>query len=333
MNKKQIIEMLRGLALPDDELFGAARAVRAKVFQERVVVRGVIELTNKCRVNCTFCAMRRDNMAVNSTYMLDALAVVARAKAIRDAGINVVSIQGGELPQTTDVLECAIPQVLDAFNGRAEVLLNLGNKPRSEFERLRRAGAHSYILKHETSDALFYERLKFEPLSERLQCLEHLKDLGFIVGTGSIVGLPGQSVEHVADDILFAKNLDVRMVSASPFVPALNTPLEKNKPGSVLLTLRAIAVMRLMMPNILIPSVTALEAIEPGAQGMGLRAGANVITANFTPANRKHDYLIYGSKRYVAELDYVQELLKANGLRMSSSHWVEGPAATHDQPG
>jgi biotin synthase len=153
--------------------------------------------------------------------------------------------------------------------------------------------------------------------------MKDLRDLGFKIGTGSMVGLPGQSPEQVADDILFAKRLGVQMVSASPFVPAPNTPLEKDKPGSVLLTLRAIAVTRILMPYLLIPSVSALEANQSGAQGAGLKAGANVLTANFTPTDRKKDYLIYGVNRYISELQHVQDLLKTNGLCKSNSQWIQ----------
>ena len=320
--RDEIVDLLAGRTMSDEELFTSARASRAAAFQDHVVVRGVIELTNKCRVNCTFCPMRRDNTLENSIYILDEEAVVMKAREMRTAGINVVFIQGGEIPQTTDVLDRAIPRILELFHGQVEVLLNLGNKSRDEYERLKKAGAYSYILKHETADPELYEKLKFETIEQRLRCMYDLLDLGFKVGTGSIIGLPGQRLDHIADDILLAKRLGVHMVSASPFVPAPRTPLERHPAGSVLLTLRAIAATRLFVPKALIPSVSALEAHQSGGQSAGLRAGANVITVNFTPVEHRNDYLIYGVNRYVVKLQHLRDLLTSNNLRMGGSWWI-----------
>ena len=308
--------------MSDEDLFAAACVARGDNFKDHVVVRGVIEITNQCRVNCTFCPMRRDNTLENRTYILEEETVLAKSREIRQAGINVVFIQGGEIPQTTPILERVIPRIMNHFDGYVEVLLNLGNKPRTEYERLKKAGAYSYILKHETANAELYRRLKFETIDSRLRCMYDLLDLGYKVGTGSIIGLPGQTHEDVADDILFAKRVGAHMVSASPFVPAPNTPLARYQAGSVLLTLRAIAITRLLMPDALIPSVSALEANQQGGQCAGLQAGANVMTVNFTPAERKADYLIYGKNRYVVELNHVQQLLKMNGLQTSGSSWI-----------
>ncbi|HEY2363306.1 MAG TPA: hypothetical protein VGK36_19455 [Candidatus Angelobacter sp.] len=158
--------------------------------------------------------------------------------------------------------------------------------------------------------------------------MHDLLELGFKVGTGSIVGLPGHTVEHLADDILLAKRLGVHMVSASPFVPASRTPLENYPQGSVPLTLRAIAVSRLAMPEALIPSVSALEVGNPGGQSAGLQAGANVLTVNFTPEDHRSNYLIYGSKRHVVTLQHVRDVLNGNNLRMGGSWWI---AASENQ--
>jgi biotin synthase len=328
VNKDEVVNLLAGREMPDEDLFASARSTRSATFRDHVVVRAVVELTNECRVNCTFCPMRRDNTQENSTYILDENTVVMKSCEARALGINVVFIQGGEIPQTTGVLERAIPQIIEAFDGQVEILLNLGNKSRAEYGRLKKAGAYSYILKHETSDASLYEQMKFETLDQRLRCMHDLLDLGFKVGTGSIIGLPGQTLDHVAADILLAKRLGVHMISASPFVPAPRTPLERHPAGSVSLTLRAIAVGRLLMPEALIPSVSALEVQESGGQSGGLRAGANVVTVNFTPPERRSDYLIYGVNRYVVTLQHVRDILNANGLRMGGSWWV----STHKIP-
>lgn len=322
MTNREVVDLLAGRLMPDQDLFAFARSIRQANFRDHVIVRGAIELTNLCRVNCRFCPMRRDNTSENATYVLGDDTLVARSREARSVGINVVLIQGGEIPQTTDILERAIPRIIEAFDGRVEILLNLGNKSREEYARLRRAGAHSYILKHETADADLYREMKCETLDERLRCMYDLLDLGFKVGTGSIIGLPGQTLEHIAEDILLAMRLGVQMVSASPFVPAPRTPLERHPGGSVPVTLRAIAVSRLLMREALIPSVSALEVHQSGGQSAGLQAGANVVTVNFTPVDHRNDYLIYGTNRYVVTLQHVRDVLSANNLRMAGSLWV-----------
>lgn len=324
-NRKELVELLTGRVMPDDELFFQARSTRASLFGDAIVVRGVIEITNRCRVNCTFCPMRRDNIVHNSGYLLDEQTILAAVCAIRDSGINVVFIQGGEISQTTRLVERVAPSILSLYDNAAEILLNLGNKPFAEYSRLKSAGASSYILKHETANPDLYQTLKFESLDSRLRCISDLLSLGFKVGTGSIIGLPGQTVEDIADDLLLAKTLRTHMVSVSPFVPAPNTPLSSGLPGSLRLTLRTIAITRLMMPDVLIPSVSALEANMPGGQSAGLGAGANVMTVNFTPEQRRSNYLIYGANRYVVGLQHVRQLLKDNGLTMRYSTWAPMP--------
>lgn len=322
MTKQEIVDLLAGNGPVDDELFAAARAAREEYFGRAVVLRGVIEMTNKCRVNCDFCPMRRDNADLLSTFLLTDDDLVNQSHTIRSENINVVFIQGGEIPQTTALLERAIPRIIDDFGAPVEVLLNAGNKSRDEYRRLKEAGAESYILKHETSNPQLYFKHKHEKLDARLKCLNDLLELGFRVGTGTIVGLPGQTIEDLADDILLAQRLGVHMASASPFLPAQGTPLSHERPGSIEVTLRAIAVIRLLLPQALVPSVSALEAIHNGAQARGLRAGANVLTINFTPKSHVNEYLIYGHERYIVKLNYVRDLLREQGLIPGLSIWA-----------
>jgi biotin synthase len=322
MTREEVIDLLGGDEKSDEALFAAARAKREEHFGLSVVLRGVVEMTNKCRVNCHFCPMRRDNADQLALFTLTANDLVNQARYVQSENINVFFIQGGEVPQSTAVVEQAIPRIVESYGSSVEILLNLGNKTRDEYRRLKEAGAISYILKHETSNPQLYFRYKGETLDSRLKCLNDLLELGFRVGTGTIVGLPGQTIEDLADDILLAHRLGVHMASASPFLPAPATPLAGEKPGSIALTLRAIAITRLLMPTTLIPSVSALEAIHNGAQGNGLRAGANVLTINFTPKERVGKYLIYGSGRYIVKLDHVRNLLGKQGLVPGRSIWA-----------
>lgn len=292
------------------------------MFGNRIVVRGVTEVTNVCRVNCEFCPMRRDNTRENDSYRLASDDLVGVAEGVRDSGINVVFFQGGEIPQTTKIVGEAIPRVRELFDDDVEILLNLGNKSRDDYAYLRDQGATSYILKHETADPRLNLLMRQESLESRLKCMQDLLDLGFKVGTGGIVGLPQQKPEHIADDILLARDMGVHMCSFAPFIPAPDTPLSDHPPGDPELTLNAIATSRLVDPTWLIPSVSALAKSEEGGQHRGYHAGANVLTVNFTPDVHRNRYLIYGSNRFVVKPDYAEGLIGTTGLRPSSSVFV-----------
>lgn len=322
MTKQEIVGLLRGDERTDEALFKEARARREEHFGRDVVLRGVVEMTNRCRVNCDFCPMRRDNSDKLALFSLEEDDLLDQSRVIRAEKLNVVFIQGGEIPQSVALLERVIPRIIADFGKPVEILLNIGNRTRDEYRRLKEAGATSFILKHETSNPELYRKFKHQELDTRLKCLSDLLDLGFRVGTGTIVGLPGQSLEDLAEDILLAHRYGVHMASASPFLPAPGTPLEHESPGSVTMTLRAIAISRILMPHALIPSVSALEALHEGSQGKGLMAGANVLTINFTPQNRVGQYLIYGRERYIVKLNYVRDLLREHGLSPGLSIWA-----------
>src|SRR4051794_2582053 len=174
LGEPEIVEMLALRGAEQEELFAMARERRHAVFGDEVVVRGVTEITNQCRVNCQFCPMRRDNTRANSGFRMTTDDLVASARAVHANGINVVFFQGGEIPQTTRVVGEAIPRIRAMYDDDVEILLNLGNKSRDEYAYLRDQGATSYILKHETSDPALNERMRFETLESRLTCLQDL---------------------------------------------------------------------------------------------------------------------------------------------------------------
>lgn len=316
--------MITAEGAAQQDLHARAAAIRERVFGRSVVVRGVIEVTNICRVNCDYCQMRRDNTRDNARYVLGPLDILAAAKAIRDAGVNVIVFQGGEIPQTTRVLLDVLPKIRELFEDRVEILLGLGVKSETEYRALRDAGADSCIVKHETADEALHLKARQEELAVRLEAIRTLLRLGYRVGSGCIVGLPGQTVDSLADDVLLAQSLRVHMCSASPFVPTANTPLAGATPGSISLTLNMIATMRMVNPQWLIPTVSALEQRVSGGQTAGFRAGANVITVNFTPVAQRGHYLIYGELRHVVTLDDVARQLKEEGLAAAGSIWVPG---------
>lgn len=313
LTHREIIGLLRLRGAEQDWLFAQARALRRQRFSDAAVVRGVVEVTSVCVQNCTYCPMRRDNRMTRYIYDQDDIATLSRH--IRDSDIRVVSLQGGDTPRTTQIVGQAIATIREIFEDDVDILLVLGDKSRDEYAYLRAQGATSYILKHETSDPRLHLEHRHYPLERRLEHLRHLLTLGYRVGTGTIVGLPGQSLEMLADDVLLAQSLGVHMCSASPFVPAPATPLAGAPPGDVDLTLNAIAVIRLAMPGAFVPSVSALEHRLPGAQLAGFNAGANVITVNFTREPDRKDYPIYGVDRFVVEQQYASDVLRKAGLQ------------------
>jgi biotin synthase len=257
--------------------------------------------------------MRKDNRIAR--YIYGPSQIIARARDVLASGIKVVSLQGGELPRTTPTVGAVIPAIREMFGDDVDVLLVLGDKSDEEYAYLRAQGATSYILKHETSDAHLHLEHRYYPLEARIGRIESLLALGFRVGIGTIVGLPGQTIDTLANDILLGATLGAHMWSASPFVPVQGTPLEDCASGDVDLTLNAIAAARLVLPDALIPSVSALETLFPGAQAGGFQAGANVMTVNFTRIKDRSNYPIYGSNRFVVELDYAADLLRRAGLQ------------------
>jgi biotin synthase len=284
-----------------------------------VTLRGVIEVTNVCRVNCDYCPMRRDNTKQNNRFQLTSDEIYDRAAEIVGAGIRIVLIQGGETTTILGEVERATRRIMADFGPDVEVLLNLGNFSREQYGRLRDAGAKSFILKHETSDPVLFNAMRHESLEERMTCLRDLKELGFRVGTGLISGLPGQTIESIARDIELAGELGVHMCSVSPFVPAPNTPLEATSAGDNDLALNAMACLRLLYPRLLIPSVSSLERTSQGGQLRGLEAGANVMTINFSKGEQRDKYLIYGKNRFVVSAGHVRETLRAAGLTTRSN--------------
>ena len=315
LSQGEVKELLRARGSDQRQLFAQARAARARRFGNRAVVRGVVEVASACIRNCSYCPMRKDNRIAR--YVYGPGQIISQARDVLASGIKVVSLQGGELPRTTQTVGGAIPAIREMFGEDVDILLVLGDKSDEEYAYLRAQGATSYILKHETSDARLHLEHRYYPLEARIGRIESLLALGFRVGIGTIVGLPGQTIDTLASDILLGDILGAHMWSASPFVPARGTPLENCAAGDVQLTLNAIATARLLLPHALIPSVSALETVFPGAQTEGFRAGANVMTVNFTRSRDRNNYPIYGDKRFIVDLSYASDVLRKAGLQSS----------------
>jgi biotin synthase len=312
ITKTELIELLQARGELQQELFRRARLVRKNNGLDNVLVRGVIEISNFCQKNCDYCAMRATNQDLDR-YRMSGEEILAIATEIRKANISIAFLQSGQDRQCDDTIAEVIPEIKKMG---LHVLLCLGERPREVYDRFAELGADSYILKFETSDPKIYRDIAHTPLSRRLECLRWLQEAGYRVGTGNIVGLPNQTFDTLAEDILLALKIRPDFVSASPFIPNGNTPLEELAYGDLDLTLNTLAIYRILLPTARIPTVSALEKIQKGGQLMGLNAGANIMTINFTPPRRRDLYTIYSDKRFVVSLDHAINTIERAGLEM-----------------
>jgi biotin synthase len=313
ITKAELVELLQVRGELQQELFRRARAVRKNNGLDNVLVRGVIEISNFCQKNCDYCAMRAVNQDLDR-YRMSAAEILAIAAEIRKANISIAFLQSGQDRQCDSTIAEVIPEIKKMG---LHVLLCLGERPKEVYERFAELGADSYILKFETSDPKAYQDIAHTSLPRRLECLTWLREAGYKIGTGNIVGLLDQSLETLAEDILLAQKISPDFVSASPFIPNGNTPLEKLAYGDINLTLNTLAIYRILLPTARIPTVSALEKIQKGGQLMGFNAGANIMTINFTPPRRRDLYTIYSDKRFVVSLDHAINTIKEAGLKMN----------------
>lgn len=311
-NKVEILRLLTCEGEAQQALFRAARAVRLAAGADAVKLRGVIEITNYCQKHCDYCALRPQNKEM-VRYRMDVDTILAITEGIVAEGITTVFLQSGQDPKSDDIVFEVIPRIRTLG---VNVLLNLGEKSRDTYARYVAAGADSYILKFETSDPDLYEKIVGSPLAKRLECTRWIKAVGMKLGTGNIIGLPGQTLDTLVEDILLAQEMQPDFVSSSPFIPNENTPLESLGMGDLQLTLNSIAICRLLFPNALIPAVSALEKIRKGGQLLGLKAGANVLTINFTPKDFRDKYAIYSKERFVVSLDHARATISGAGLQV-----------------
>lgn len=297
------------------ELFRQARAVRRENGDDSVMLRGVIEISNYCEKRCNYCAMRACNPVVER-YRMTPEQILAVAREIKSQNIGTVFLQSGQDRHCDAMLEEVIPEIKNEL--KMDVLLCLGERPKEVYQRWVELGANSYILKFETSQPQFYHDIAHVWPDRRVQCIRAIREVGLKLGTGNIVGLPGQTLESVVDDFFFAISLQPDFVSVAPFIPNEDTPFEGAASGDLDLALNLMALWRIALPASLIPSVSALEKLRPGGQLLGLGAGANVITINFTPEACRAKYAIYSEQRFVVSLKHALNTIHRAGLRVRS---------------
>lgn len=285
-----------------DYLFERARAVRDAHYGRKVFMRGLIEFTNYCKNDCHYCGIKAGNRNANR-YRLTPSEIMSCCETGYDLGFRTFVLQGGEDPYFSDEV---MVEIVSAIRNRfpdCAITLSIGERSRESYQRLREAGADRYLLRHETADPSHYAHLHPKALdaAERKACLYDLRSLGFQVGSGFMVGSPGQTSRHLARDMAFLAELQPHMVGIGPFIPHSETPFAHESAGSLELTLFMLGLLRLMMPCVLLPATTALGTIDPLGREKGMDAGANVVMPNLSPVERRADYDLYENKIHTGQ--------------------------------
>lgn len=280
-----------------EELFARARRVREAVYGKKVYIRGLVEVSNVCRNDCYYCGIRKSNgHAVR--YRMDQEEILECCREGYRLGFRTFVFQGGEDPAMTDeVVETLVAAVHRKFPDCA-ITLSLGEKGRDSYQRFFDAGASRYLLRHETASPEHYRRLHPPSMSweHRVQCLRDLKEIGYQVGCGCMIGSPFQTEEHLAEDLKFMERLQPEMVGIGPFISQKDTPFRDFPGGGLTQTLVMLGLIRLLLPRVLLPATTALGTIDPEGRQKGILAGANVVMPNLSPPVRRKQYMLYDNK-------------------------------------
>ncbi len=281
----------------NEPLARAADIRRRENYGDKVYIRGLIEFTNYCRNNCYYCGIRRDNKNAER-YRLTKDEILLCCNEGYRLGFRTFVMQGGEDPYYTDEMICDIVSEIKRRYPDCAVTLSIGEKSRKSYQAFFDAGADRYLLRHETADSIHYGRLHPEKMSleNRKRCLYDLKDIGYQVGSGFMVGSPYQTTENLISDLRFLQKLKPDMIGIGPYITHADTPFAGFKNGDVMLTLRLVSILRLMFPYALIPSTTALGTIHPQGRELGLKAGANVVMPNLSPVSVRKLYSLYENK-------------------------------------
>ncbi len=291
-------------------LYSAADRMRSDMVGDRVDIRGAIEFSNHCDKNCVYCGIRRDNNNLGR-YRMGLDEILEVAGEIKRIGMSTVILQSGEDGfWTKEKIVLLIRRIKSELGLR--ITLSIGERSYEEYKEFRDAGANNFLLKIETTNRELFQTLHpDDDYDYRMECSRWLKELGYLNGSGNIIGLPGQTIEDIAADIMYFKKMGINMIGIGPFMPATGTPLENHSVGNVDMTLIAVAVTRLVCKNVYIPATTALVSAHPEGQVMALKSGANTIMLVNTPAQYRQNYAIYGNKYPVDIASAIDAITKA----------------------
>lgn len=281
----------------DSELHTLADEVRREIYGEDVYIRGLIEISNYCKNDCYYCGIRRGNKST-VRYRLTKDDILACCEEGYKLGFRTFVMQGGEDSYYTDDVMCGIVSAVRERYSDCAITLSLGERSYESYRALYNAGANRYLLRHETANAEHYGKLHPQSMSlqNRKECLFNLKEIGYQVGSGFMVGSPYQTTENLVEDLRFLQKLSPDMIGIGPYVTHAQTPFASFKNGDVELTLRLLSVLRLMFPYVLLPSTTALGTLHPQGRELGLKAGANVVMPNLSPVKVRKLYELYENK-------------------------------------
>ena len=297
--------------------------LRESLYGKRVFLRGLIEFTNYCKNDCYYCGIRRSNKHV-ARYRLDKETILSCCREGRALDFRTFVLQGGEDPYFTDERLVDLVESIKREHPDCRVTLSVGERSFESYKRLKEAGADRYLLRHETANEAHYAKLHPASLllENRKRCLWDLKELGFQVGSGFMVGSPYQTVETLADDFLFLAELKPHMVGIGPFIPHHDTQFANEVAGSVNQTLFLLSLIRIMLPSVLLPATTALGTLDPFGREKGMQAGANVLMPNLSPVQVRGDYLLYDNKICTGDesaygVDNLAERMRAIGYELA----------------
>lgn len=304
LEKNQILskeEFVRLLAISEkddiDYLTERAKCIRDDIYGKRVFIRGLIEISNYCKNDCYYCGIRRSNKNAQR-YRLSKEQILSCCENGYELGFRTFVMQGGEDAFFKDEVVCDIVSSIKEKYPDCAVTLSLGERSTESYRKMKEDGADRYLLRHETFDNTHYNKLhpvELDP-ENRKRCLRDLKALGYQTGTGIMVGSPYQTLENIAEDLLFIKELNPEMIGIGPFIPHKDTPFKDFESGTMEMTLRLISILRLLCPKALIPATTALGTISPQGREKGILAGANVIMPNLSPKEDRKKYMLYNDK-------------------------------------
>lgn len=292
-------------------------------FGNKIFIRGLIEISNRCRNNCYYCGIRKENGNV-ARYELTQDEILACCREGYQIGFRTFVLQGGEAPEAKDDRIAETVTAIRREFPDCAITLSLGERSRQAYERFFQAGANRYLLRHETHNGQHYRKLHPAEMSlaHRLQCLDQLKGIGYQVGTGIMVGSPHQTIDHLVQDIRFIEQFRPEMIGMGPFIPHHDTPFATSPPGDMELTLKLLSIFRLMLPDALIPATTALATLAPNGRERGILAGANVVMPNLSPPAQRAKYSLYDNKASMGAeaaegLKRLEEELKIIGYEIS----------------
>ncbi|MBO7737364.1 MAG: [FeFe] hydrogenase H-cluster radical SAM maturase HydE [Clostridia bacterium] len=280
-----------------DALAKEACRIRDEVYGKKVFIRGLIEISNICRNDCFYCGIRKSN-AHCVRYRLTHEEILECCEEGYNLGFRTFVLQGGEDGYYTDKVLCGILAEIKSRFPECAVTLSLGERTYESYLALFNAGADRYLLRHETADAEHYSRLHPQNLTleNRMRCLEDLRDIGYQVGAGFMVGSPYQTVDHIAKDLCFIQDFKPDMCGIGPFIPHKDTPFGDFSGGSANLTCFLLSVIRIIHPSVLLPATTALGTVSEDGRERGILSGANVVMPNLSPASVRKKYQLYNNK-------------------------------------